>query len=188
VLTDEASRINHLNNVALRHLKDGRVLRRDADRLSAHDPKSASDLRQAIAHAAGGSTVAMPCSGIALPIGNLAAWVLPLDGGLRREFGLAYAARSVVFISEQQSSQPFPAELFVRRYALTPSECRVLILLTEGMSISEAANASGIAPTTAKTHLARLFHKTGTQRQVDLVRLAVHAFSPAAAPDTETRP
>ena len=29
--------------------------------------------------------------------------------------------------------------------------------------------------------LARLFHKTGTQRQADLVRLAMGAFAPAAA-------
>lgn len=181
VLTDETARIIHTNDIALRHLEEGRALRRDADRLSAHDPKVAGELRQAIADAADGQKISVLRSGIAIPVGDFAAWVLPLDSGLRRDFGSAFAARSIVFISEQQRSQPFPAELFVRRFGLTPSECRLLMLLTDGMTLSEAAAASGIALTTAKTHLARLFHKTGTQRQVDLVRLAVHAFSPARA-------
>jgi DNA-binding CsgD family transcriptional regulator/PAS domain-containing protein len=188
VLTDDSSRIVHVNQVAQGHLDDGRVLRRDDDRLSARDPKSASELRRAIADAADGSKVSIPRSGIAVPIGHLAAWVLPLDSGMRRDFGLAYAARAVVFISEKENTQPFPAELFIRRYAITPAECRLLVFLAEGMSLTDAAEASGIAFTTAKTHLARLFHKTGTQRQVDLVRLAVQSFSPATLPDKVAPP
>jgi DNA-binding CsgD family transcriptional regulator len=35
----------------------------------------------------------------------------------------------------------------------------------------------GVAETTIKTHLARIFTKTGTKRQADLVRL-VAAFTP----------
>jgi len=49
------------------------------------------------------------------------------------------------------------------------------------MTITEAAETLGIALSTAKTHLAHLLHKTGTQRQAELVRLAVSAFAPASA-------
>ena len=53
-----------------------------------------------------------------------------------------------------------------------------MMLLVQGMTISEAAEALGISIPTAKTHLARLFDKTGTSRQTDLVRLAMSALAP----------
>jgi DNA-binding CsgD family transcriptional regulator/PAS domain-containing protein len=181
VLTDETGRMVHANHAALRHLDDARALRRDRDRLSARDPKAAIELRQAIADAASGSTIDIPRTGISVPVGDLAAWVLPLDGGLRGEFAANFSAKAVVFIREIGDTQPLPAELFVRRYGITPAECRLLVLLAQGMTITEAAKTLGVALTTAKTHLAHLFQKTGTQRQAELVRLALNAFAPAAA-------
>jgi DNA-binding CsgD family transcriptional regulator len=68
----------------------------------------------------------------------------------------------------------------VRRYAITPAESRVMMLIVQGMTIAETAEALGISLPTAKTHLARLFDKTGTTRQADLVRLAMSALAPAA--------
>lgn len=186
IMTDETARIIHANHAAERLLGDARTLRRDGDRLSTRDPKVSFELRQAIAEAASGSTIAIPRSGIAVPVGDLAAWVLPLDGGLRNEFAAAFSAKAVVFIRELGDTQPFPAELFVRRYGITPAECRLLVLLTQGMTITEAAETLGIALSTAKTHLARLFHKTGTQRQAELIRLAMSAFAPAAVRRSET--
>ena len=67
----------------------------------------------------------------------------------------------------------------MRRYAITPAEFRVMMLIVQGMTIAEAAETLGISPT-AKTHLARLFDKTGTSRQADLVRLAMSALAPVA--------
>lgn len=43
--------------------------------------------------------------------------------------------------------------------------------------VPDVARRMGIAETTIKTHLARIFTKTGTKRQADLVRL-VAAFTP----------
>ncbi len=106
---------------------------------------------------------------------------MPLDSGLRRELAAGFAAQVAVFIRELGDTSPFPAELFVCRYAITPAESRVMMLLVQGMTISEAAEALGISPPTAKTHLARLFDKTGTSRQADLVRLAMSALAPTAA-------
>ncbi|MCB9945299.1 MAG: helix-turn-helix transcriptional regulator [Geminicoccaceae bacterium] len=47
-----------------------------------------------------------------------------------------------------------------------------------GDDIGQAAENLGIARTTAKTHLARMFDKTGTNRQSALVALA-HRLSSA---------
>jgi DNA-binding CsgD family transcriptional regulator len=53
---------------------------------------------------------------------------------------------------------------------LTPAEERMLALIAEGLDTVIAAKRMGIAPTTARTHLQRLFTKTGTARQSELVR------------------
>lgn len=53
---------------------------------------------------------------------------------------------------------------------LTPTETRMLALIVEGLDTIVAARRLGIAPTTARTHLQRLFAKTGTARQSELVR------------------
>ncbi len=53
---------------------------------------------------------------------------------------------------------------------LTPMEARMLRLIVEGLDTVIAASRLGIAPTTARTHLQRLFAKTGTARQSELVR------------------
>ena len=53
---------------------------------------------------------------------------------------------------------------------MTPTEERMLSLIVEGLDTIIAARRLGIAPTTARTHLQRLFAKTGTARQSELVR------------------
>jgi len=46
--------------------------------------------------------------------------------------------------------------------------------------VPEVALALGIAVTTVKTHLGRLFEKTGATRQADLVRLVAGYAMPLA--------
>jgi len=53
---------------------------------------------------------------------------------------------------------------------LTPTEARMLGLIVKGLDTVVAAKKLGIARTTARTHLQRLFAKTGTARQSELVR------------------
>ena len=185
VLTDTAGRIAHTNGAADRIFDDGDILRRVGDQLAARDANAGRELAQAIADAASGTTIDIPRSGIVVPLKgeagrDLAAWVLPLDSGLRRELAAGFAARVAVFIRELGDTSPFPAELFVRRYAITPAESRVMMLIVQGMTIAETADVLGISLPTAKTHLARLFDKTGTSRQADLVRLAMSALAPTS--------
>lgn len=185
VLTDAERRIVHVNTAATGLLDDGSTLQRLDNILTAVDPAAARDLAQAITDAAGGTTLDVPRSGIVvtLPGGagrDLAAWVLPLDGGLRRELGADFSGQVAIFIRKLGDTGALPAELFIRRYAITPAECRVMTLLVQGMTLAEAAGALGISLPTAKTHLARLFEKTGTTRQPDFVRLAMTALAPTA--------
>jgi DNA-binding CsgD family transcriptional regulator len=58
-----------------------------------------------------------------------------------------------------------------KAYKLTPTELRILLAILDGGGARGVAEALGIAVTTVKTHLGRVFEKTGTSRQADLVRL-----------------
>jgi len=49
----------------------------------------------------------------------------------------------------------------------------------QGMTSTEVADCLGIGVATTKTHLARLYAKTGTRGQLDLMRLAMSALAPA---------
>jgi DNA-binding CsgD family transcriptional regulator len=63
-------------------------------------------------------------------------------------------------------------------YDLTPAETRVFLLVAAGMEQSRIARLLGIAPATVKTHLHRVFDKTGCRRQADLVKLAASMSPP----------
>jgi DNA-binding CsgD family transcriptional regulator len=61
-------------------------------------------------------------------------------------------------------------------YGLTPAELRVLAAVSEFDGIAAVADAVGISQATVKTHLQRVFAKTGTNRQTELIKLvAAHA-------------
>lgn len=94
---------------------------------------------------------------------------------LRAEAGLGRAA-AAVFIQEVGAQQPLPGAVLVQLYGLTPAETRLIGLLARGHTLEAAADALGIALSTARTHLARIFHKTGTSRQAELVRLVMSAM------------
>lgn len=63
---------------------------------------------------------------------------------------------------------------------LTPTEARMLGLIVKGLDTVVAARKLGIARTTARTHLQRLFAKTGTARQSELVRFVATFIEEAA--------
>ncbi len=60
-------------------------------------------------------------------------------------------------------------------FALTPAEARVAVALFEGATPRETADALGISFNTVHVHLARIFRKTGTGRQSQLMRAMMRA-------------
>jgi len=56
-------------------------------------------------------------------------------------------------------------------FKLTPTELRVLFAIVEVGGVPEVASAFGVADSTIRTHVTRLFEKTGAARQADLVKL-----------------
>ncbi|MGC1348698.1 MAG: LuxR C-terminal-related transcriptional regulator [Xanthobacteraceae bacterium] len=54
----------------------------------------------------------------------------------------------------------------------------MLLAIVEVGGVPAVAEVLGIAVTTVKTHLGRIYEKTGTNRQADLVKLVAGYFSP----------
>ena len=69
-------------------------------------------------------------------------------------------------------------EVMARAFGLTPSELRVLFAVVEAGGVPETAEALGIGQATVKTHLHRVFCKTSTRRQAELVKLVAGFSSP----------
>jgi DNA-binding CsgD family transcriptional regulator len=54
----------------------------------------------------------------------------------------------------------------------------VLLAIVEVGGVPEVAAALGVADTTVRTHVGRLFEKTGVKRQADLVKLVAGYSTP----------
>lgn len=56
-------------------------------------------------------------------------------------------------------------------YGLTLTEARVALAVASGITISATARRLKVSVNTVKTHLRRVYEKTGTSRQAELSRL-----------------
>jgi FixJ family two-component response regulator len=65
------------------------------------------------------------------------------------------------------------AELLCALYGLTQAEGAVAVRIVAGDTLQQGCDALGIAITTGRTHLSRVFAKTGTSSQSDLVGLVL---------------
>jgi len=64
-----------------------------------------------------------------------------------------------------------PESLLQRVHGLTPAEASLASVMMQGCPVEEAADRLGVSVNTAKTHLKRVFAKTGVTRQAELVYL-----------------
>jgi DNA-binding CsgD family transcriptional regulator/PAS domain-containing protein len=178
-LVDATGRIAHVNAAGRALLASG-VLRELHDRLGADNAATDSLLQDAFLAASHGDG-AIDVKGISLPLAGrnqetYVAHVLPLTSGARRRAGATYAATAAVFAYRAKLATASPLEAITKKYKLTPTELRVLLAIVEVGGVPEVAEVLGVSTTTVKSHLGRLFEKTGSKRQADLVKL-VAAFS-----------
>jgi DNA-binding CsgD family transcriptional regulator len=181
-LVDAVGRIVHANLACHVILETGDFLSMTGGRIVASDPEIDRSLRELFA-AAGGGDAAIGTQGIALPLkakdgSCYLMHVLPLTSGARRLAGIAYAATAALFIRKVATETPPLPEIIARVYGLTPTELRVLLAIVEVGGVPDVAVAIGVAESTVKTHLKRLFLKTGVSRQADLVKIVAGFATP----------
>lgn len=62
-------------------------------------------------------------------------------------------------------------EILTETYELTPAELHICKSIMDGLSVNDISDARGVKADTIRTQLKRIFPKTGTQRQSELVLL-----------------
>lgn len=85
--------------------------------------------------------------------------------------GMAHTPMAIAFINDGESSLQPDLNLLCSRYGLTPAESRVAEASSHGLTISEMASALDVSVPTVKTHLARVYAKTGTSGRAQLMKL-----------------
>ena len=175
ILVDSFGRIAHANTSGNIILGEDDFLRAADGRLVAADAKVNSALREIFIAANEGAANA---AGISLALmardgERYVAHVLPLGSGARRRAGAAAA----VFVCKATMETLNP-DFIASLYKLTPAELRVLRAIVDVGGVPEVAASLGVAATTIKTHLGRLFEKTGVGRQADLVKLVAGFSTP----------
>ncbi|NLR72809.1 helix-turn-helix transcriptional regulator [Novosphingobium sp. ERN07] len=82
----------------------------------------------------------------------------------------ANATRAILYLrAEGRESLPSPQRI-TTLFGLTRREAALALLLSRGLTLSQAAQNLGISVMTARAYLRQVFQKTGLSRQVDLIR------------------
>ena len=183
-VVDAEGRIVHSNASGQALLDDGAALDGAHGRIRPTDAAAARALKDVVA--ASGDNAAMGIKGIAVPLTGrdgkrYAAHVLPLTMGARRRTGARYEAVAAVFVRKAEIEAPSAPDIIAKHYQLTPTELRVLLAIVDIGGVRETSEALGIGEATVKTHLHRVFGKTGASRQADLVKLVASFSSPLAS-------
>jgi len=107
---------------------------------------------------------------IARPDGDLILWLVPLHEDDGRQM--------IVLMTASDPVPALPEPMLIEAFGLTNAEARVLAGLMKGHTIACLSAELRITCRTVKAHLQKLFDKTGTRRQADLVS-RVMALAPS---------
>ncbi len=138
-------------------------------RLRAAQPSQTEALRRLIAAAAirggRGGALRLDCA----EEGWLAVFASPL--GEQGGWGIDREPAAMLLIEQPQIPSPLGLGVLRALFGLTRAEAAVARLIARGEGVDAAAPALGVAPTTLRWHLRRVFEKTDTRRQAELARL-----------------
>jgi DNA-binding CsgD family transcriptional regulator len=184
-LVDAGGQIVHANASGHAMLAQGVLVRGSSGKLTTHDTSAAQGLSEIFSSAATDRASSGPQVG-AVPLTgrggeHYVAHVLSLSAGVRRLAGADDRAVAALFVQKASRDLPSPQNAIAKLYRLTPTELRVLAGIVQVGGAPEVALAMGISVSTVKTHLRRLFAKTGTDRQADLVKLVAGYANPLVA-------
>jgi DNA-binding CsgD family transcriptional regulator len=158
-----------------------------ATHLPSHSERLSALVRLALLGAPEGCmSVPHPSDGSLLTI--LVSSVQGRDVGRFADLAMPDAA-VLLFIVDPVNRADVPLGWIVDAYGLTPAEARVALCAASGATIPETAHRLNVSPNTVKTHLRKVFAKTGTSRQSELAGLvgSIGLLSPHATEEMDRR-
>jgi DNA-binding CsgD family transcriptional regulator len=175
IVLGESGKVEFSNQSADIILKTNDGLCCSSNRVSAANPSQAAQLRALISGAqltasrksmVGGGSMSLTRSSAGRPLSILVAPMMTNGASL-----LSQSPRVVLFITDPDSVYPTNLERLAGMFDLTPAESRMTDQLLQGKSLGDAAEELHITSQTARTHLKRIFGKTDTNRQSELMRV-----------------
>ena len=179
LLVDAQARPLFVNRVARARLdaRDGMHL--DAGALSASDADGERALRQLIASCGGEVSLAAGSGGDLtlsrgagrLPLGVLVTPIQPEAAMAAIPWTSSQRAVAIVLISDAETEKTASVANLRERFGLTPAEAAFALEIIKGDGRQASADRLGITVGTARSHLSKIFDKTGVRHQAELVRL-----------------
>lgn len=171
LVVDVCGHVSYTNAAAERLLEREDGLRTQRGLLAASTPAESAMLLQLIKAAAKVEGARGGSISVARPSGE-AAWAVLVVPGAELLTTASLAAKALLFIDAPACDARSTQEELCRTHGLTRTEAAwATFLARESATVREAADHFGVTVNTAKTHLKRIFDKTNTRRQSDLVRL-----------------
>jgi len=176
MLLDERGKLIHANRRAMRLLREEQNIRQRRDGTLCLGKRENQDALLAALHhcqlhgAILDTRDAAPSRQIIVARAEARPLVLtvqPLPSVQRTRSG----AMAALLVHVPQDSTVHDLQSFRKAYGLTSAELQLVCGLINGAALKELAALQGISYETVRTHLRRIFSKTGTYRQAELVNL-----------------
>jgi DNA-binding CsgD family transcriptional regulator len=183
LLVDAEARILFANRAA-RALLDARGgPELEAGILSSSDADAGRTLRGLIASCAGEANAATNCGGdIALsrgagrlPLQVLVTPTRPETPTAAIPWIVPQLSAAIVLISDPETEMQARVKSLRERFGFTPAEAAFALEIIKGDGRQATADRLGITVGTARSHLSKIFDKTGVRHQAELVRLLLQA-------------
>ncbi|HEY1708515.1 MAG TPA: helix-turn-helix transcriptional regulator [Rhizomicrobium sp.] len=188
-LVDDRGMVQHINRTGENIMRATKALRISAGKLATSDFASTKILRGLVAAASCGvaGEMAVSAPGRRLPV-SLTVTPIPAN-----RFGLISGCTALVCVTDLEAGIVLPEKQLRTLFGLTPAETRLAAALLDGATTAEAAERFGVSINTVHVQLARIFDKTGTKRQTELMRLLMRLAiageaDPIAAQQFDTTP
>lgn len=177
LFVDVDTNVKFANEAAEQFFANGDLLQRKG-RLHAGSSDETASLHAAIAKCARSRTQHVPSDFVSLRRQGrapLSLLIAPLPS--ENSFLLMPTQPMVVIFVNDPDKLSRPTVVHLReKFGMTPAEAGFALEISKGDGIQAAADRLSISMGTARTHLSRIFYKTGTRRQAELVRVLVSAY------------
>ncbi|MEH6789174.1 helix-turn-helix transcriptional regulator [Parasphingorhabdus sp.] len=165
-MLDAAGRIIDMSEQAEAFVQEARTLRKSPDgRLIAESPDAQGILRKFLQMRQAGESAVRTVHLSDEPWLDMLLTTPPVDlpGALK--------PLAVAFVHGERSSSVERSQHLANLFGLTIQEARLALHISRGVTIREAAGLLGLTLETARLYSKRIYAKTGTRGQADLVRL-----------------
>lgn len=177
VLLDEHEHVVHANHKGEILLRNEEGLARRKRGVCVRDANDSGELRQkfaAVRERARTRLAPIPETVLLTPTADqprLLVFICPVPEHRPFFQGPWPRVTTAVFVSNLEDAGLLDHEILMTLYGLTASEARLACALARGRELAELSHEWNVSRETLRTHLKRALAKTGTNRQVELVRL-----------------